>query len=175
MLDDTTATEPITDTEPPEQDAAIDASQAPDAVDAQGQPNDAETSEKGASGDETKKLRKEAATHRTRAKAAEQESARLAAVVAEMQRNEVERLAAVTLAEPGDLWLTGLQLDALLRDADGGLDPAKVTAAVDRIAAERPHWRRAAPAANFDAGYRGTTVLPSPSFGAMLKNRSKGG
>ena len=56
-----------------------------------------------------------------------------------MQRAEVERIAAGKLADPGDVWLGGLSVDAVLNDA-GDVDSSKVASAIDTLLSEHPHW-----------------------------------
>jgi hypothetical protein len=57
-----------------------------------------------------------------------------------MQRAEIERIAAGKLAEPSDLWLDGLTMDAVLND-QGDVDPARVDQAISALLEKRPHWR----------------------------------
>lgn len=86
---------------------------------------------------------REAAKYRRKLRATEQERDHLAARLQAMQRNEVERLAATVLTDPGDIWVAGTQLTDLLGD-QGDLDPAKVKATLDGITETRPHWRKPA-------------------------------
>lgn len=58
-----------------------------------------------------------------------------------MQRAEVERLAADTLADPADVWRDGAELAGLLDD-DGNVDPAKVTKAARTVRQAHPHWSK---------------------------------
>lgn len=78
----------------------------------------------------------EAAKLRKRAQAAETERDTLTARVQAMQRAEVERHAAATLAKPAGLWVSGVDLAELLDDS-GDVDPAKVreaaTTAADQL------------------------------------------
>ena len=113
-------------------------------------------------------LRKEAASHRTKARAAEAERDKLAGLVTSMQRNEVERLAEQKMASAEDLW-SRVELAELL-DADGAIDYARVTETVDRILTERPHWARPArPSGSADQGARSTSSKPAIGWAEVLR------
>lgn len=64
--------------------------------------------------------------------------------IAAMQRAEVERLVAVHLEDPTDLWRDGAELADLLGD-NGHVDPQLVEAAALSTIEGHPHWRRAVP------------------------------
>lgn len=63
----------------------------------------------------------------------------LAARLDHMQRGEVERLAADTLADPSDLWRE-TDLEDLL-DQDGNIDTGKVAVKLNAVVNAHPHWR----------------------------------
>ena len=71
----------------------------------------------------------EAAKYRRRLRETEAERDALAARVEALQRAEVERVAADTLARPEALWAAGTDLAALLTE-DGAVDPEAVAQAV---------------------------------------------
>ena len=123
-------------------------------------------------GSEATKLRREAAGYRVRAREAETERDGLRVRLDRHDRAQVEQMAAEHLAAPGDLFLTVEMTD--LRDDAGEVDPAKVTAAIDRAVEQRPHWRRTG-RVDFDAGVRSAPQLPKPGFGQTLKDALRGG
>ena len=123
-----------------------------------------------ASGDDTAALRREAASWRTKLRETESERDALLARVDAADRGEVERLAGERLRDSEDFWLSGAEL-ADLRDDDGQVDGAKVTAAVAALIAKKPHYAMAP--ANFDAGVRRGVPL-EVSFGEALKAASQG-
>jgi hypothetical protein len=57
-----------------------------------------------------------------------------------LQKTEVERMATGKLADPSDVWLDGLTVDAVLDD-EGDVDPARVDQAIKELIEKRPHWR----------------------------------
>lgn len=90
---------------------------------------------------------REAAKYRRQAREAQAERdslaaecGMLAARLEHLQRVEIERLAAVTLHDPTDVWREGIVIDALL-DGDGNIDQRKVAQAVKEIATAHPHWK----------------------------------
>jgi hypothetical protein len=87
--------------------------------------------------DKQRRLRNEARNLRERAKTAEAERDGLRAVVDNVRRGEVERLAAAELRDVRDL-LDRHQLGDFL-DEGGNVDPARVTAAARALIGERPH------------------------------------
>lgn len=113
----------------------------------------------------------EAARYRRQLREAEATRDTLAGRVEAMQRAEVERLAADRLAVPGDLWRFGVDLSALLTD-DGDLDAAAVDAAVDALAADRPHLAPRRPFApdSFGQGRRGT-AQPDRGWAELLRGQ----
>ena len=120
-------------------------------------------------------LRKEAANHRKKARAAEQERDALASRVEALQRAEVERIVAtkadnyMPFADPADFWRgDGVELAALV-DEDGNLDAAKVREVASGVLVEHPHWRTFS-FGDADAG-KGGTPVPSATdqFGDQLQ------
>jgi hypothetical protein len=120
-------------------------------------------------GDDTAKLRKEAAAYRHRLRESEAENQRLGRQLDEAQRAEVERLVAEPggLQDPKDLWLAA-KLDDLRDPESRAIDPERVRAELKRVIAERPHWQ--APTRGFDGGARRKTHPTAPSFGEALKD-----
>jgi hypothetical protein len=105
-----------------------------EAADAQGgttEPDDADEPDDGSPRDQR---------YRARARAAEAERDKVAAVVDGMRRAEVERLVAPKLADPGDLFRDGVALADLLDD-QGRVDPAVLDKVVDKVIGDHPHWR----------------------------------
>lgn len=154
MTESTESTETETETEQPDSSASPDAElSTPEADD----PRIAE-------------LRREAASRRTKLRAAEAERDELTKQVTSMRRAEVERLAGDQLADPNDLWRSEIQLEALLAE-DGSLDSEKVEAAIGQLVSEKPHYRKAAP--SFDGGAR-TSVETAPDFAETLRKAAGG-
>ena len=56
-----------------------------------------------------------------------------------MQRGEIERIAVGKMADPADLWVGGLTVDAVLDDR-GDVDKGKVASAIDALIEAHPHW-----------------------------------
>jgi hypothetical protein len=120
----------------------------------------------------TRAARREAAGYRTRLRDAEATSARLAARVDRQDREAVERAAGEALmAEPADLWLAADL--SRMRGEDGELDDARVRAEVERVLAEKPHWRTRT--ADFRPGVRPPSGHGGGSFGERLKRAVSGG
>ena len=116
---------------------------------------------------------KEAAGYRTRLRAAEahvaERDAAIGALRSEVDRLhtlEAERIAATSMASPGDLWLVSNLAD--LRDSDGRLDTEAVKVKVADVVAERPTWKRTV--GGFDGGAR-QSVAPErrPGLSNLLK------
>jgi len=55
---------------------------------------------------------------------------------------EAERVASTSLSQPSDLWLTGTHVADLLTDDGADVDPAKITAIIDGLVAQRPGLRK---------------------------------
>ena len=116
-------------------------------------------------------LSREAGSYRRRLRETEAERDQLRSTLDELQRGEVERLAAgAGMAVPSDLWSTGTVL-ANCRDDDGRIDSEVVQGLVDDVLKSRPTWRAAV---NGDLGIgKGNAAGggPSPKVGlsALLK------
>ncbi len=94
----------------------------------------------------SREAHKDATKYRTQLREAE-------ARIERMQRAEIERLAGASLSHAEDLFsLSGNTVADYLTDA-GDVDPAKVSADLDAILAERPGLRRPAPAADRSQGF----------------------
>jgi hypothetical protein len=110
---------------------------------------------------------REAAKYRRQLRETEAERDTLSSRVEAMQKREVERLAAVDLATPADMWLTGTALPDLLDD-EGHVDAAKVGDTIQRIIEGRPSWRAAPVPPSFDGGAR-ATVPTATSYQEILR------
>lgn len=86
-----------------------------------------------------RKLRSENKNLRERAKTAEDQLGTLNAQVESFRRNEIERIAATVLADPKDLWLGEVTPNDFLGE-NGDIDHERVSAHVNDIAQQRPHW-----------------------------------
>lgn len=150
--DDSTSTPSLDPSRPPGQDIGTDIG-----ADPAGQEQDPAP---GSSG--------EAARYRVRARDAEQARDALAKRVTQMQRAEVERMAAGRIGSPADLWLAGVELADVLDDA-GDVDPKRVDARLEQVLVDRPHWRPGVP--SFDGGPRGHVRAPGPTFADLLHER----
>lgn len=87
---------------------------------------------------ETDPTAREAVKYRRRLREAESERDALAARLQAAQRREIERLAAESLAQPGDLFDVGGKDVPTFVTADGEIDAAAVTEAVAALLAARP-------------------------------------
>ncbi|MDQ3104104.1 MAG: hypothetical protein M3Q87_02575, partial [Actinomycetota bacterium] len=92
---------------------------------------------------------------------------RLRGLLDDRQRSDVEALAAQRLRDGTDLWTTVDLADVL--DDNGEVDSAKVTEAVEQLAAAKPHY--AAPRPSFDLGNRGGPVDKGDTFADVLRGR----
>lgn len=117
---------------------------------------------------------REAASYRTRLRAAEQQLGERDGVIAglrdeldRLHRAEAERVAAQEgMAVPPDLWTLHALAD--LRDDDGRLDAERVTATVRDVLAARPTWRREQ--GDLGAGPRDSSSKPQPpGLSTLLK------
>ena len=126
--------------------------------------------QEGRGGDVLARTRREAAGYRTRLREAEAERDGLRQQIERYRRQEIDALVSDRL-DPGDFGLL-VEMTELLDD-DGAVDPEKVNEAVDRVLAERPHWKKQAPPVDFGGGARGTRPQ-RPSFGQALKNAMSG-
>lgn len=151
--------------------SAPDVTSAPSGADisiAPSEPAGASTEREPPSWEEVRQLRAEAKRHRLAKNASEAERDQLRGRVDAQDRREVERVAAEQLANPSDLWLT-VQL-AELRDEDGELDSDKISARLDQLTAEKPHWRKTTgPPPNFSSGVRSPIKKPA-TIGEAFKN-----
>jgi hypothetical protein len=97
-------------------------------------------------------LRREAAGYRTRLRETETERDQLRTRVEQMERADVERLAAnAGFAQPSDVFMFATDLEQLR--ADGGeLDTARVTDLAHRVLTERPGLRK--PGIDYGSGSR---------------------
>jgi hypothetical protein len=84
---------------------------------------------------------REAARYRRKLRETESQRDQLAARLEVLQRAEVERQAANTLADPADVWVAGTNLTDLLGE-DGNIDPDKVQTTLNELTQARPHWKR---------------------------------
>lgn len=96
--------------------------------------------------DENTGLSRRDIRYREQLRAAEAERDTLRQNIENMQRREVERLAADHITKPGALWTAGTELADLLGD-DGAVDPDKVAAATadarKELGLEHPQAQRA--------------------------------
>jgi acyl-CoA reductase-like NAD-dependent aldehyde dehydrogenase len=103
--------------------------------------------------------------YRQRAQAAEADRDRLAAVVEQFQRAEVQRLTAGDLADASDLWRDGAQLADVLDD-QGRVDPAKLDGLVKGLLRDHPHWKAPIaprPIGRLHSGATSTRLIDSPA------------
>ena len=105
-------------------------------------------------------------------------TADLAERISTMQRQEVERLAAVTLEDPTDLWRDGTALADLLGD-DGHVDADKVADAAHQTVEAHQHWRRAksvvgAPASAVTSDGRIPSSTTTPTWAELLGGNKTG-
>ena len=121
--------------------------------------------------DDVAALRREAAGYRRQLRAAETERDRLRGMLDVRDRGDAEKIAGQAMAAGADLWVGGVELDALRGD-DGALSPELVEQAVERVLAERPHWRKSPAAVSFDGGARMPAPAPA-SFGEALKTAGR--
>jgi hypothetical protein len=118
--------------------------------------------------DEVGKLRREAASYRTRLREQEAETKRLADRLDDVQRRGIEQqiTGPGRLHDGADLWRE-VSLDDL-RDEQGAVDEAKVKAALDQVLTAHPHWRDKS-RTGFGGGARQDQDVEGPSFGEALK------
>lgn len=120
--------------------------------------------------DDVAALRKEAASHRRKARAAEAERDQLRARVEVLQRSEAQRLAGAALSDPSDMWRAeGVELATMLDD-DGAVDPEKVAAVVREVGRQHPNWLQR-PTGDADAGKGSSPASPGAddAFGGALR------
>jgi len=105
---------------------------------------------------------REAAKWRRQYREAESQVAALTERLTTLQRREVERLASADMADPEDLWRSGVELTELL-DESGDVDQGKVAETVENILRQHRHWKKPAPAAApaTDVGTSGLGATPT--------------
>lgn len=133
------------------------------------EPREAHEEPESASGDMSA-LRHEAASRRRQLREAEAERDALRERVNQHDREDVERVAARSLADPSDL-LSTTSLDDL-RDDAGAIDWEAVNQAVVDLLERKPHYAKPRPdlsTPDLHAGPRQTVPQP-PSFGRALKS-----
>jgi hypothetical protein len=162
MPDPTTTPTPTDDDAQAPQESATPAPGDPTPPEG-GQPQDLDLDRES----DVAKLRHEAASRRRQLREVEAERDGLREQVDTFHRERVERIAGQRLADASDVWTT-VEL-AELRDADGGLDEARITAAVADVLQRKPHWaNQVPPAPDLHQGAR--PVPPEkPSFGRALR------
>jgi hypothetical protein len=114
----------------------------------------------------------EAAKYRRKLRDAESKLAAQDERLQAMQRNEAQRLAAVKLADPQDLWRDGAQLTDVIDDA-GQVDPAKLDGLIGTVLEAHKHWARttspaAAPASEVTASGKITAGETSKTWAQVL-------
>ena len=119
--------------------------------------------------DDVAALRGEAESRRRALRAVEAERDQLRERLDERDRRDVDALAAERFADPRDVWAVATLDD--LRGDDGMIDMVRVESEFERIAQDRPHWRKPEPAPlpEFQHGPRTPIEPAGPSFGQSLK------
>lgn len=87
---------------------------------------------------------------------------------------EAERVAATTLAAPGDVWLDGATVADLLNEDGSDVDPAKVKAAVDAIIAKRPGLSKSQPPRPLPGGHALAPPGQKPTFAETIQEMTRG-
>ena len=91
--------------------------------------------------DDRGKVHREAQSLRARLRAAESERDTYRSRAERADRADVERAAErIGMVRGADVWDAGVDIDSL-RDDAGDLDDTAISAAVDSVLAERPHWK----------------------------------
>ena len=125
-------------------------------------------------GDDAARARREAKNLRDRLRATEGERDGIASRLETMQRAEVARLAADSLARGGDLLeIGGLALADLLGE-HGDVDPTRVSAAVERLTTDRGYLRRRRFQGSADNGAGlgpAAPATPAPTWSDALARR----
>jgi len=122
---------------------------------------------------------REAAKYRRKLRETEQERDQLRERLDATHRGLVEQQAADLFADPSDLFHAASLDD--MRGDDGLIDTEKASAEMERVLAEKPHWRRVQPEPEPDGfpdvvqGPRGARQPQQPSFGQTLKRSLRGG
>jgi len=148
--------------------------EAPAAADASTEPTEqaeAEADKTEVEKPEAASAAREAAKWRKQFREAESQVAALTERLTALQRREVERLASADMADPEDLWRSGVELTELL-DEDGNVDQGKVTETVQNVLRQHRHWSKPVPAAApaTDVGTSGLGTVPN-DFVAAFKPR----
>ena len=120
--------------------------------------------------DEYRSLRKEAKNHRLALRNAQQERDQLRSGVDARDRREVERMIGDRMQNTADIWLT-TDLSAV-RDDEGGVDADKVSAVVEQLLVDKPHWR-AQGRPDFSSGVR--KPIPQPKTIGQAFKQALGG
>jgi hypothetical protein len=111
---------------------------------------------------------REAAKWRTQLRETEAERDALVQRVERLQRLDIERIAAETLAMPGDLFINGNDVSAYI--TEGCLvDAERVRADAKLLLTERPGLAKNQPAFDPTQGTGGGTKAATPSWDALLK------
>jgi len=118
----------------------------------------------------------EAKKYRQRAQAAEAERDELRARLDTLQRAEVERIAADTLADPADLWTTGTTITDYLTE-EGNIDNDKITTTITELVRAKPHWQKPQPTVPNASEVRGDDEIkggdPTPTFTDAFKPKNQ--
>lgn len=116
---------------------------------------------------------REAAKYRRQLREVQAEAEQLRSQLEVMRRREAERLAVLPvgpatmgLHDGRDLWLSGIEPDALVGD-DGTVDPGLVAEAVRALGADRPHLLQKVP--DYDAGVRAGVGPHGRGWGALIR------
>ena len=113
---------------------------------------------------------REAAKYRVRAREAETALEAAQKRIEQLQRLDIERVAAESLSAPVDFWLSNNQVADYLDDS-GNVDVARVRADTKLLVTERPGLRKPSPATDptQGSGY-GTPGKGQPTFGDLFKS-----
>lgn len=120
----------------------------------------------------------EARKYRRRAQAAEERAEELSVTVADLteridrlRRSHVERIVSASgLADPADFWLVHPDPKVFL-DLNGDVVDTAVSAAVNGILIERPHWGKRKSAPDPNAGRNPEPPVPTDKWSAALRKR----
>lgn len=110
------------------------------------------------------------AKYRTERNEAREQVATLTARIEQLQRLDIERVAAESLSAPVDFWLSGNDVNAYLTD-DGLVDAERVREDAKLLVTERPGLRRPQPAVDHSQGSGYVTPgKAQPSWSDLLKD-----
>ena len=136
-------------------DASYEQTQTPDSPDAP---------------DETGSSTERAPKYREKLELAERARDAYRAALEPHARSAVEREIGDRLADPSSIWLLpDVELWSLMDD-ELAADPAKITAAVDRLLSHAPSLGKRS-SGSADGGARGSRVEPSTSWAQVVKGR----